>query len=365
MKRKWDISDGAAGHALEVFQEDLMDAFSGVDDPGLQRLRTALGDKFVESGAAALQTSMETEFRNHLLDSKFNKTIAIQKKMVDFTSPAEWFPAARALQRTIHLHVGPTNSGKTYHALQRLEKAKTGFYAGPLRLLAHEVYTRLNKKGVTCGLITGDEVKIDENNPPRIYSNTVEMVPLGKEVEVGVIDEIQMLADEQRGWAWTRAFLGAQAHELHLCGEERVVPLIRELAALTGDKLEVHHYKRLNPLQTMTTSLKGNLKRLEKGDAIVAFSRLTIHALKKEIEQSTGRRAAIVYGGLPAEIRAQQADLFNDPNNDYDYLVASDAIGMGLNLYDPTHFLSSFPIDNPLVRKATDIYIQGLQENYF
>ena len=65
---------------------------------------------------------------------------------------------------------------------------------------------------------------------------------------------------------------------------------------------------------------------------MVAFSRLGIHALKADIEKHTGRRAAIVYGGLPAEIRTQQASLFNDPNNDYDYLVASDAIGMGLNL---------------------------------
>ncbi|KAL1955522.1 hypothetical protein VTO42DRAFT_8476 [Malbranchea cinnamomea] len=318
---------------LEVFRDALTQAFSGeADDAHLRRLRTTLREKFIEAGPSELYSTLQTEFRNHLFDSQFSKDIALQEKLVDFSSPAEWYPAARAIQRKIHLHVGPTNSGKTYQALKRLEQAETGFYAGPLRLLAHEVYTRLNNKGITCGLITGDEVKIDEENPPRIYSNTVEMVPLGKEFEVGVIDEIQMIADENRGWAWTRALLGSQVHELHLCGEERVVPLIRELTALTGDKLEVHRYKRLNPLKTMTTSLKGNLKRLEKGDCIVAFSRLTIHALKQEIERTTGRRAAIVYGGLPAEIRSQQADLFNDPNNDYDFLVASDAIGMGLNL---------------------------------
>jgi ATP-dependent RNA helicase SUPV3L1/SUV3 len=108
--------------------------------------------------------------------------------------------------------------------------------------------------------------------------------------------------------------------------------LIRQLAALAGDKLVIHRYERLNPLKAMNKSLKGDLTSLQKGDCIVSFSRVGIHALKADIERKTGRRAAIIYGGLPAEIRTQQASLFNDPNNDYDFLVASDAIGMGLNL---------------------------------
>jgi ATP-dependent RNA helicase SUPV3L1/SUV3 len=82
----------------------------------------------------------------------------------------------------------------------------------------------------------------------------------------------------------------------------------------------------------MNESLRGDLSRLQKGDAVVGFSRVNLHALKRRIETDTGRRCAIVYGGLPPEVRAQQAQLFNDPNNDYDFIVASDAIGMGLNL---------------------------------
>ena len=311
----------------------MAEAFAGSEDFRLRRLKNELRQKYIDIGPGAVNGVLRRGLEFDINDRRFMSTVDVQAKLADLSTPTEWYPAARAIHRKIHLHVGPTNSGKTYHALKRLEQAKTGFYAGPLRLLAHEVYTRLNDKGIPCGLITGDEVKIDEEIPPRIYSNTVEMAPLGKEMEVGVIDEIQMIADENRGWAWTRAVLGSQVHELHLCGEEPVVPLITELAALMGDKLEVHRYQRLNPLKTMSTSLKGNLKKLQKGDCIVAFSRLTIHALKREIERETGRRAAIVYGGLPAEIRAQQAELFNDPNNDYDFLVASDAIGMGLNLY--------------------------------
>ena len=236
------------------------------------------------------------------------------------------------MQREIHLHVGPTNSGKTYHALKRLEESGNGLYAGPLRLLAHEVYSRFNNKGTPCDLITGDDVRISEGNNAKLSSHTVEMVDCSRAVEVAVIDEIQMIAADDRGWAWTRALLGTRAKELHLCGETRVIPLIRELAASMGDTLEIHHYDRLNPLKAMSRSLRGNLKDLRRGDCIVCFSVLGIHAMKKQIEVETGRRVAIVYGSLPPEIRAQQAALFNDPNNDYDFLVASDAIGMGLNL---------------------------------
>lgn len=297
-------------------------------------LKQRLEQSFISAGPIALKKKVREEFRNFKLDYQFSReNITEQKKIADIRYPAEWYPGARAIQRKIHLHVGPTNSGKTYHALKRLEGAKSGFYAGPLRLLAHEVYTRLNSKGIQCGLVTGDEVKFPEGSQPLIYSNTVEMAPISKDVEVAVIDEIQMLGDPQRGWAWTRALLGSQAQEIHLCGETRVVPLIREIVASLGDTLEIHNYQRLNPLKALSTSLKGNFKNLRKGDCIVSFSRLQIHALKQEIERSTGRRVAIVYGSLPAEIRSQQADLFNDPENDYDFLVASDAIGMGLNLY--------------------------------
>jgi ATP-dependent RNA helicase SUPV3L1/SUV3 len=255
-----------------------------------------------------------------------------QRKLADLRYPLEWFPATRALQRTVHLHVGPTNSGKTYHALQRLEAAESGIYAGPLRLLAHEVYTRLNAKGKKCALVTGEERRVPDDMKNVMNSCTVEMVPLNAKVDVAVIDEIQMMGDLERGWAWTQAFLGVQAKEVHLCGELRTIDIVTDLCKAMGDKLVIHKYERLSPLQTMDTSLKGDLKNIEKGDAVILFSRLAIHGMKASIEKATGRRCAVVYGSLPPETRAQQAALFNDPNNDYDYLVASDAIGMGLNL---------------------------------
>jgi ATP-dependent RNA helicase SUPV3L1/SUV3 len=284
-------------------------------------------------GKRTLETRLRYLFYAQACGGRFTKAeLENQKEVADLRYPAEWYPATREIPRTVHLHVGPTNSGKTYHALKRLEEVQSGIYLGPLRLLAHEVYTRLNAKDKDCALITGEEQRMPDGKTPAMYSCTVEMAPLNTPFDVAVIDEIQMISHEERGWAWTQAFFGLQAKEIHLCGEARTVPLMRELCALTGDKVHVHEYERLTPLQVQPRSLNGKLGNLEKGDCIVAFSVLGIHALRREIEQKTGKKCAIVYGGLPPETRAQQARLFNDPDNEYDYLVASDAIGMGLNL---------------------------------
>ena len=280
-----------------------------------------------------MDTQLKYSYHGLLASRQFSKVdIENQEQLADLRYPVEWYPATREVQRKIVLHVGPTNSGKTYHALKRLEQADTGIYAGPLRLLAHEVYTRLNAKGKLCDLVTGDEKIMQSDDEAQMKSCTVEMVPLNTNVDVAVIDEIQMIGREDRGWAWTQALLGLKAKEVHLCGEERSVPLIRELAASMGDDIEIRTYKRLSPLETMSTSLRHRLSDLRKGDCVVVFSRVGIHSMKKEIEVATQKRVALVYGSLPPEIRAQQARLFNDPNNDYDILVASDAIGMGLNL---------------------------------
>ncbi|KAI1815168.1 P-loop containing nucleoside triphosphate hydrolase protein [Poronia punctata] len=304
-------------------------AVSQKDNPLFFSLRSA----FVAGDVKELQVELVYAFRSFLMRSRFpNDILATHLKITDLRYPSEWYPATRALKRTIHLHVGPTNSGKTYNALKALENAKTGIYAGPLRLLAHEVYSRFLAKGKSCALLTGEEQRIPTDTDIYYKSCTVEMTPLNQLVDVAVIDEIQMMGDIGRGWAWTQALLGVQAKEVHLCGEERAIELVQTLCSILGDECIVHRYKRLNGLETMHESLEGNLENLQKGDAIVSFSRLSIHSLKQQVEQATGKSCAIVYGSLPPETRAQQAALFNDPDNDYDYLVASDAIGMGLNL---------------------------------
>ena len=284
-------------------------------------------------GKNTLETRLRYLFYAQTCGGRFtNAELENQRQVADLCYPAEWYPATREVPRVVHMHVGPTNSGKTYHALQRLEAAKSGIYLGPLRLLAHEVFTRLNAKGRSCALVTGEEQRVPEGDLPPMYSCTVEMAPLNTKFDVAVIDEIQMISHPERGWAWTQAFLGLQAREIHLCGEARTVNIMRELCALVGDEVHVHEYQRLTPLQVQPRSLYGKLNKLEKGDCLVAFSVVGIHALRREIEKQTGKKCAIVYGSLPPETRAQQARLFNDPDNEYDYLVASDAIGMGLNL---------------------------------
>lgn len=292
-----------------------------------------LRNAFVKADVRGVMKELRYSFESHIMRNRIDPTInELHHDIADLRYPYEWYPAARALQRTVHLHVGPTNSGKTYHALKALESARTGVYAGPLRLLAHEIYTRFQAKNIPCALITGEEQRIPEGVDTYFSSCTVEMAPLNSMVDVAVIDEIQMISDEMRGWAWSQAVMGLQAKELHLCGEERSVELLEDLCRRMGDKVIVHRYQRLNALHTMNDSLKGDFKKLQKGDCVVAFTRVGLHKLKTGIEEATGRRCAIVYGSLPPETRAHQAALFNDPDNDYDYLVASDAIGMGLNL---------------------------------
>ncbi len=231
--------------------------------------------------------------------------------------------------------------------MKRLREAKSGVFCGPLRLLAHEVYDRLNREwSIPCQLITGEEqrgptingedaVLLEEQGKVRTANHiacTVEMTDLNKRFDVAVIDEIQMIADSDRGWAWTQALLGLQANEIHLCGEETAVPLVRKLLRFTHDTVQVHRYQRLNPLQSENVSLQQNWKYLQTGDCVIAFSREKIFELKKMIERQSGHLCAVIYGALPPEIRAHQAQLFNDPNSRYKILVASDAVGMGLNL---------------------------------
>lgn len=259
------------------------------------------------------------------------ETTPYEKSMIDFSNPAQWFPEARKMKRKIIMHVGPTNSGKTYQSLQKLSKVKTGYYAGPLRLLAREIYERFNDQGIGCNLITGEEVipSIDEyGRVSGLASGTIEMIPLHKKMDLCVIDEIQMIGDAQRGSVWTNAVLGVLAHEIHLCGEESAVPLIEKLVKITGDELVVKKFDRLGKL-TMEKK-PTSLKTLKKGDCLVVFSKRKILEYKCSIEQETKLKVGMIYGALPPEIRAQEAARFN--SGEYDVLVASDAIGMGLNL---------------------------------
>lgn len=242
------------------------------------------------------------------------------------------YPEARAIQRKIVFHAGPTNSGKTYHAIQRFLAAKSGVYCGPLKLLAHEIYEKSNDAGVPCDLVTGEErIFVDQRGTQSGHiASTIEMCSVTTPYEVAVIDEIQMIKDPARGWAWTRALLGLCAEEIHVCGEAAAVDFVTELMYTTGEEVEVHNYKRLTPFSISNHAVES-LDNLNSGDCIVCFSKNDIYSISRQIEVR-GLECAVIYGSLPPGTKLAQAKKFNDPDDPCKILVATDAIGMGLNL---------------------------------
>ncbi|XP_060959787.1 ATP-dependent RNA helicase SUV3, mitochondrial isoform X3 [Cannabis sativa] len=204
-----------------------------------------------------------------------------------------------------------------------------GIYCAPLRLLAWEVAKRLNKAKVTCDLVTGQEK--EEVDGAKHKAVTVEMADVTSDYDCAVIDEIQMLGCRSRGFSFTRALLGISADELHICGDAAAIPLIQEMLKVTGDHVEVQHYERLSPLVPLKVPL-GSFNNIRTGDCIVSFSRKKIYQLKRQIENERKHLCSVVYGSLPPETRTRQATMFNDESSEFDVLVASDAVGMGLNL---------------------------------
>lgn len=229
------------------------------------------------------------------------------KRISDLSNPPNWYPEARQQKRKIVFHGGPTNSGKTYHAMQRFLSAKSGIYCGPLKMLAVEVFTKSNAHGTPCDLVTGEERQWadPEGVPANHVACTVEMATLNKKckyrgdallvrnrddlfppktVEVAVIDEIQLLKDQQRGWAWTRALLGLNADEIHVCGEAGTLELLETIALTTGETVETRTYDRLTKLTIEDEALES-LDKVRPGDCIVCFNKNDLYSLSLEIEQ--------------------------------------------------------------------------------
>ena len=234
------------------------------------------------------------------------------------------FPLARSLKREIIFHVGPTNSGKTYTALQTLKDATTGYYLAPLRLLALEGYETLKNNGVSVSLITGEEEIIDEDSTH--VSSTIEMMNSQVGVDVCVIDEIQMINDRDRGWAWANALIGIPANKVILTGSSDAIEAIKELCSYLEEKLTIIPFERKNPLELLQHPTSIN--KIEKQSAVVAFSRREVLALKQQLAKKY--RVSVVYGNLSPEVRREEARRFREGESDI--LVATDAIAMGLNL---------------------------------
>ncbi|KMO42538.1 helicase [Methylobacterium tarhaniae] len=244
---------------------------------------------------------------------------------VGFGAYIEKFTAARRLNRRILFHMGPTNSGKTYAALKMLTEAATGTYLAPLRLLALENYETLLERGLRAGMVTGEEV-LGEANPTHT-ARTIETADLTRPVDVAVIDEIQMLADPDRGWAWTNALFGVPAKTVIVCGSDDALAYVRRAAEAAGESLEVVTFERKTPLVLMDEPVP--LEKVEPGDAVVAFSRRAVHE-NREFLVAAGHHVATIYGALSPEVRRAEAARFR--TGEANVLVTTDAIGMGLNL---------------------------------
>jgi ATP-dependent RNA helicase SUPV3L1/SUV3 len=292
----------------------------------------------ISEGVHRARPAITLAFANHARDlhSKMLERYQMLDSKTDLTKPHEWYLHARLHKRKIIYHGGPTNSGKTYQALQRLKVAEKGMYVGPLRLLAAEIWERLTAEGIYCNLLTGQEFRTVPFATHK--AATVEMASLNEDFDVVVIDEIQMINDKERGFAWTRALLGLRCREIHVCGGLEATDVVQRLVEACGDEFELKKYDRFSELQIESDSLAsipdelGTYKNIQPGDCIVAFSRNDIFAIKREIETNTKHKCCVIYGSLPPSTRSEQARRFNDPESGYDVLVASDAIGMGLNL---------------------------------
>lgn len=286
-------------------------------------------------------------------------------------NPKELYPAAREMNRKFIIHCGTTNTGKTYNAIKALKSAGTGAYLGPLRLLAMEIQENLLFDEVMCSLKTGEEEDIV---PYATHvASTVEMADLYVMYDTAVIDECQMIGDKHRGCAWTRAILGIRAYEIHLCTAPEAVDLLVKIIEDCGDTYEIVNYKRRTPLiydNSLDTGVKIqrinddgtrrkitcqerlnkiNIDALEYGDALIAFSRKDVLEISEFLGKK-GINASVIYGALPYHTRKMQLKRFIE--RETRVIVATDAIGMGLNLpIKRVIFTSAYKFDGERFRR--------------
>ena len=247
-------------------------------------------------------------------------------KEIILDNPIDEYKETRRMKRHFYLHVGETNTGKTYSSIKRLMEAESGVYLAPLRLLALEIQDKLNSENIACSLLTGEE----EDIITYAYhvSSTIEKLQLGTPYDVCVIDEAQMISDNQRGWAWTRAIIGVLAPEVHICMAPEALDIVIKLIKDCGDTYEVIRHKRDTEL--IVEDKKFNLERdVKKGDALVVFGKKKALAVSAQL-LNNNIKTSIIYGSLPYSTRKKQFDRFL--SGETEVIVCTDAIGMGVNL---------------------------------
>ena len=270
-------------------------------------------------------------------------------KMIKNEIPSDYalfYPEARSLTREFVLHIGPTNSGKTYDAIQEMMSATTGVYLSPLRLLALEIQEKLNAHDVPCDLYTGEEQ--DFVPDAKHMSCTIEELNTFKHYDLAVIDEAQLIKEDQRGWAWTQAILGVYADKVHVCMSEDAKDIVINLINMCGDTYTIVEHKRNTPLKIQNNLFKFPMD-VKPHDALIVFSRKSVLQIAAELEKR-GIRASVIYGALPCTVRREEVRKFI--NGETEVVVATDAIGMGLNLpIERVVFLETMKFDGIRMRQ--------------
>ncbi len=239
--------------------------------------------------------------------------------------PKDEYPYARMTQRHFQIHVGGTNTGKTYQSLQKMAQAESGVYLAPSRLLALEVQDNMLNRGVNCSLLTGEE---EDLRPDATHiASTVEKLDVDRSYHVAVIDECQMIQDRDRGYAWTRAILGCCANEVHLCTAPEGLDIVVQLVQACGDPYEIIEHERMVPLTLLDYEVPP--EDAQDNDAFIAFSKRNVLMLA-DLLSRLGKPASVIYGALPYATRCLQMERFLQGKTKV--LVSTDAIGMGLNL---------------------------------
>ena len=239
--------------------------------------------------------------------------------------------------------LGPTNTGKTHLAIETMLSFETGMIGFPLRLLAREIYDKVIKKiGLDkVALITGEEKIIPSS--AKYFLCTVESMPIDKQLDFVGVDEIQMCADHERGHIFTDRLLNLRGNKLTmLMGSNTIRSIISKL----NDDIEFINRNRLSKL---TYSGHKKISRINRKTAIIAFSAEEVYAIAELIRRQKGG-AAIVMGSLSPKTRNAQVELYQ--SGDVDFLVATDAIGMGINMdLDNVYFSNLKKFDGKKLRR--------------
>lgn len=240
-------------------------------------------------------------------------------------SPESYIRRARGLRRRFVLHAGPTNSGKTYDAIEDLKQNIPGTYLGPLRLLALEMFDKINAAGVPCSMLTGEESIPVEG--ARVVSSTIELCDYTRHFRTAVIDEAQLVGDPSRGAAWLKALCLVDAETVHVCMAPEALDFVEKLVCRFGAEYEIVRHQRLAPLRY------GGICRgyddLRPDDAVICFSRKSVLSTAALLEKN-GFKASVIYGALPPEARRNEVRKYS--SGESNIVVATDAIGLGISL---------------------------------